>query len=203
MPFLALGTVYLLGGRRRGDVSTAVVCLLGAFAAGLMVAAPLTHPIGGTALPQGSDVFGPGPRIAAGVGSGVAATVIIVGAVWSAIRLLPGRRRSAAAGPTAIPAGRLAAANLLIAAGTLILSAGGILNSVVDAMNAFAVSLVLGIAVIFAGFLLASSGRAPAPRVRPCAARSARVRYRSARRRSLPVTLCGSSSTNITFDGHL
>jgi hypothetical protein len=168
VPFLALGTVYLLGGRRRGDVSTAVVCLLGAFAAGLMVAAPLIHPVGGTALPQGSDVFGPGPRILAGVSSGVAATVIIVGAVWSAIRLLQGRRRSAAAGPTAIPAGRLAAANLVIAAGTLILSAGGVLNSAVDAMNAFAVSLVVGIAVIFAGFLLASSGpsRTEGPPVR-------------------------------------
>jgi hypothetical protein len=158
VPFLALGTVYLLGGRRRGDIATAVVSLLAAFAAGVVVAAPVTHLVSGTALPQGSQVFGPGPRIAAGVGSGVAAMVIIVGAVWSAIRLLQGRRRSAAAGPTGIPAGRLAAANLVIAAGTLILSAGGVLNSAVDAMNAFAVSLVVGIAVIFGGFLLASSG---------------------------------------------
>ena len=69
---------------------------------------------------------------------------------------------SASAAPVAIPAGRLAAANLVIAGGTLVLSAGGILNSTLDAMNAFAVSLVVGIAVIFAGFLLASSGTARA-----------------------------------------
>jgi hypothetical protein len=161
VPFLALGTVYLLGGRRVGDVSTAVVSLLGAFAAGIVVATPLTHAIGGTTLPQGSAVFGIGPRIAAGVGSGVAATVIFAGAIWSAVQLLIGRRRSRAAGAPAIPAGRLAAANLVIAAGTLILSAGGILNSTVDAMNAFSVSLVVGIAVIFAGFLLASGPSSP------------------------------------------
>jgi hypothetical protein len=157
VPFLALGTVYLLGGQRRGDVATAMVSLLGAFAAGIVVAAPLIHPISGSTLPQGSAVFAIGPRIAAGVGSGVAATVIFVGAIWSAVRLLAGQRRSRAADDPTIGAGRLAAANLVIAAGTLILSAGGILNATVDAMNAFSVSLVVGIAVIFAGFLLAAS----------------------------------------------
>jgi hypothetical protein len=169
VPFLALGTVYLLFGRARGDVATAVVALLGAFAAGVVVAAPVLHPITGDQLPQGSQVFGLGPLIAAGVGSGVAATVIIVGAVWSAFRLLIGRRRSAQASTPSVPAGRLAAANLIIAAGTLVLSAGGLLNSVVDAMNAFAVSLVAGIAIIFAGFLLTTTGQsAPAagPEVR-------------------------------------
>ncbi len=67
---------------------------------------------------------------------------------------------------TAIPAGRLAAANLLIAAGTLVLSAGGLLNSVVDEMNAFAISLVVGIAVIFAGFLLTMAGAPTTPDIR-------------------------------------
>jgi hypothetical protein len=158
VPYLALGTVYLLAGERRGDISAAVVSLLAAFASGVVVATPLVGTIVAEVLPQGSDVFGPGSRIAAGVGSGVAALVIIGGAIWSAIRLLLGRRRSAAAPPVAIPAGRLAAANLLIALGTLILSAGGLLNSVVDEMDAFAISLVAGIAVIFAGFLLTTAG---------------------------------------------
>jgi len=48
----------------------------------------------------------------------------------------------------------LAGANVLIAIGTVILGAGGILNSVLDEMDGFAVSLVVGITVIFAGFLL-------------------------------------------------
>ena len=140
--------------------------LLAAFAAGIVVATPVVGIIDPDVLPQGSAVFEVGPRIAAGVGSGVAALVIIAGAVWSAVQLLAGRRRPPAAGASAVPAGRLAAANLLIAAGTLVLSAGGLLNSVVDEMNAFAISLVVGIAVIFAGFLLTMGGAPAAPDIR-------------------------------------
>ena len=168
VPFLALGTVYLLTGQRRGDITAATVALLAAFAAGIVVATPVVGAIDPDILPQGSDVFGVGPRVAAGVGSGVAAMVIIGGAIWSAVQLLLGRRRSAAAPVATIPAGRLALANLLIASGTLILSAGGLLNSVVDEMNAFAISLVVGIAVIFAGFLLTTVSTPsvqPAPEV--------------------------------------
>jgi hypothetical protein len=51
----------------------------------------------------------------------------------------------------------VAFANALIAAGTVILGAGGILNSVLDEMDGFAVSLVAGISVIFAGFLLTNA----------------------------------------------
>ena len=54
---------------------------------------------------------------------------------------------------------RLAAANVVIAVGTLVLSAGGLLNSVVDEMNGFAISLVVGIAIVFAGFLLTAPSR--------------------------------------------
>jgi hypothetical protein len=167
VPFLALGTVYLLAGTKRGDIATGVVSLLGAFAAGIVVATPVTHAIGGSTLPQGSQVFGVGPRVAAGVASGVGAMVIFAGAIWSGVRLLLGRRRTRWAASVPRGAGRLAAANFTIAAGTLVLSAGGILNSTVDAMNAFTISLVVGIAIIFAGFLLADSGSpADGPTVR-------------------------------------
>src|SRR3954471_1645988 len=63
VPFLALGTVYLLAGPRVGHRAAAVVALTGAFAAGVVLSAPFTAPVGGATLPQGSDVFGPGPRI--------------------------------------------------------------------------------------------------------------------------------------------
>jgi hypothetical protein len=156
VPFLALGTVELLAGPEHGRRWTAVVSMLGAFCTGLVVAAPLLAPIDPDVLPQGKEVFGPGPRIAAAVASGVAATVIFAGALWSAWRLLRGRRRPGA--PSSLPAGRLALANLFIAVGTLVLSAGGLLNSVVDEMDGFAISLVAGISVIFVGFLLTNTG---------------------------------------------
>src|SRR6478752_330177 len=143
VPFLALGTVELLAGPTHGRRWTAVVSLLSAFCVGLLVSAPLLATIDPDVLPQGKEVFGPGPRIAAAVASGVGALVIFGGAIWSAVRLLRGRRRGAT--PARLPAGRLALANLFIAIGTLILSAGGLLNSVVDEMDGFAISLVAGI----------------------------------------------------------
>ena len=177
VPFLALGTVELLAGPTHGRRWTAIVSLLSAFCVGLVVSAPLVSFIDPDVLPQGKDVFGAGPRIAAAVASGVGAMVIFGGAIWSAWRLLRGRRR--ASGPSALPAGRLTLANLFIAAGTLVLSAGGLLNSVVDEMNGFAISLVVGIAIIFVGFLLTNSGGSSAVRTlrEPLAwhARSAQV----------------------------
>ena len=160
VPYLALGTVELLAGPTHGRRWAAIISMLAAFCTGLVVAAPLTGAIDPDVLPQGKEVFGPGPRIAAAVGSGVAALVIIAGALWSAWRLLRVWRSGASVrtGSAGAPSpGRLAVANLAIAAGTLVLSAGGILNSVVNEMDGFAISLVAGISIIFIGFLLTGS----------------------------------------------
>ena len=172
VPFLALGTVYLLGGQRRGDVTTAAVALACAFAAGVVLTEPLRGPLPSGELVQGSDVFGPGPRIFAAVASGLGATTIFLGAVWSAFRYWRTNPR-------------MLASNVLIAGGTVVLSASGLLNSVLGEMNGFAVTLVIGISVIFAGFLVATSGQP------------------SSRRSSLPPTPVGSSETNVTLVGHL
>ena len=63
--------------------------------------------------------------------------------------------------------------------GTLVLSAGGLLNSVVDEMDGFAISLVVGISIIFVGFLLTNSGGSAAvrsvPEPRPWHARTSQV----------------------------
>ncbi|HEX2850033.1 MAG TPA: hypothetical protein VHN98_05755 [Acidimicrobiales bacterium] len=147
VPVLALGTVYLLAGQRRGDQWSAAVALLAAFAAGVVVASPLRAPIPPHELVQGKQVFGPLPRIFAAVGSGAGALVILVGSALSAWRL----RR-----------GRMLWSNVLIVLGTLTLSASGLLNGVLDAMDAFAVTLTTGICILFAGFLVgAAGGRRP------------------------------------------
>jgi hypothetical protein len=141
VPFLALGTVYLLAGPGRGDRWAAAIALVVAFAAGVVAVAPLRHAVPqGALVPQGSDVFGAFPRVLAAVASAGGALVVFGGAAWSALRY----RR-----------GRMVAANVLIAAGTAILSASGILNSVADEMTGFAVTLVVGISVLFVGFLMA------------------------------------------------
>jgi hypothetical protein len=156
VPVLALGTVYLLGGRRRGHQWAMAVLVLSAFAAGVVAVAPFTGPLPRDELARGSEVFGPLPRVLAASASGVGALVLVLGALWSAIRV----RRA-----------RLVTANGLIALGTLITGASGLLNSVLDEMTGFAVALVAGISVIFAGFLVAttsgvttSTARAPLDR---------------------------------------
>ena len=145
VPWLALGTVYLLAGERRGDRAAVGVALFSAFAAGVIVTARFTGPLPADELARGKDVFEVLPRILAAVGSGLGALVVFAGAAWSAARFV----RSAP---------RMAFANVLIALGTLVLSASGLLNSVLGEMLAFSVTLAVGVAVLFGGFLVATSG---------------------------------------------
>jgi hypothetical protein len=148
VPFLALGTIYLLAGPERGDKWAAGIALAVAFAGGVIAVAPLRHAVpSGVLVPQGSDVFGPLPRVFAAVFSGGGALVVFGGAAWSAARF----RR-----------GRMVGANVLIATGTALLSASGLLNSVADAMTGFVITLVAGISVLFVGFLVASAAPRPA-----------------------------------------
>lgn len=160
VPWLALGTVYLLGGRRLGDAVRAWLVLLSGLSAGVVLFAPTRTPVAGPELPTGKDVFGVAPRIFAAVGSGVAALVIIVGALWSAYRLAR-RRTPALAGSKRIVSSpvHLVVGNVLIAAGTIVLSASGTLAGRLGKDRAFALTLLIGIAVLFAGFLVASSTR--------------------------------------------
>ena len=148
VPVLALGTVYLLAGRRAGHITAVAVALLGAWSLGVMTTVgvdPAVRAYGTGDIPRGSEVLGALPRVLAAVASGLGATVLLAGAVVSAVRLA--RRRTTR---------RLALANALIALGTLILSAGGLFNSALGEMDAFSLSLVAGIGVMFAGFLLTS-----------------------------------------------
>ena len=157
VPFLALGTVYLLGGERRGDRVAAALVITAAFAVGVLTVAPFTHELPRESLPRGSEVFGAWPRVLAAAASAGGAIVIFTGAVWSALRI----RRA-----------RQVTANALIAGGTLILSGSGLLNSVLGEMTAFAVTLLAGISVLFCGFLVATAtpvaaASPPAPSATP------------------------------------
>jgi hypothetical protein len=156
VPVLALGTVYLLANRRAGDAAAVGVGLFCTFAAGVVVTAPFRALLPVDQLAQGSKVFGPLPRVLAALGSAGGAIVIFGGAAWSAWRaVVKGAPR------------RLVWSNGTIALGTLILGASGTLNSVFGAMTAFAVTLLIGIVVIFTGFLLAAAGSPASPLTRP------------------------------------
>ena len=193
VPWLALGTVYLLGGSTVGNrVRTVLVCFTG-FAFGVILAAPIhgvIDPNGG--IPVGKDHFGVLPRILAGAGSGIGAVVVFAGAVYSAVRFA---RRRATPG-----AGALAGGNGLIALGTLVLSSGGLLQGIVGQDDAFTITLAVGIAVIYAGFVVASSAGSRAAVV---SAVDEPADDESARRTSLPANERGNASTISTRVGSL
>jgi hypothetical protein len=159
------------------------------FFSGLATGAILMAPINGVIdptgpIPVGKDVFGAFPRALAAIGSGVGALVLFFGALWSAITLLRAQRRP---GSAEVPRAKaLAGGNALIALGTLILSSGGLVQGIVGHDEAFALSLAVGISVIYAGFVVASGV------VRP-----------SARRTTLPANVRGNVSTTSTRVGSL
>ena len=155
VPWLALGTVFLLFGGAVGRRVRGGLVFYSGLAVGALLLAAM-DPVSGTEIPVGKDVFTQVlPRVLAAVGSGLGATVIIVGALWSLVQLLraadvPGR-------------GRLACANALVALGTLVLSSGGLVQGFVGHDEAFALSLAVGIAVIYTGFLVADGSRVRSP----------------------------------------
>lgn len=140
--WLALGTALLLLGTRTADrIAIAVVLLLSAVSLYAVLATPvnLTAAMAtGRGYPDGSL-----PRILAGVGSGIGSVVLIGGALWSAWVFLRKRR-----------SGRRALSNVVIAVGVLIAAAGGT-ATLTGANGILEVTNLVGIAVMFVGFLLA------------------------------------------------
>jgi hypothetical protein len=187
VPWLALGTIYLLLGRRVGDRVRMAVVLFTGLGLGVMLAAPMHGTIAADKIPVGKDVFDALPRALAGAGSGLGALVVFGGAVWSMVRFARSRRPGS---------GRLAGGNALIALGTLVLSSGGLLQGIVGHDEAFALTLAAGITVIYAGFAVASGVRISlSPRVQ--------LPDGNERRSSLPAKERGSSSTSSTRVGSL
>ena len=165
--WLALGTVYLLFGRRIGDPVRAALVALSGYATGVVSMAPLKAPIEADSFPTAKEVFGVAPRVLAAVGSGVPAVVIIAGALWSALRVLRGRVPAAtgSARRAATSPRMLALGNVLIALGAIVLSASGTLAGRLGKDTAFAVTLVVGVVILFAGFVVASNAVGSRPRV--------------------------------------
>jgi hypothetical protein len=159
VPWLALGTIFLLAGPRAGRVTTRILLVFSGFAAGVILIAPMHGTISPHELPQGSDLFDPLPRILAAVGSAIPATIIFVGALWSAYRVLRGANPALTATATRnVSSTRmLALGNIFIALGAATLSASGTVSGRLGADTAFAITLMAGITILFIGFLVASN----------------------------------------------
>ena len=101
VPWLALGTVYLLMGRRVGDRVRVGLLVFTGVGIGVMLAAPMHGVIATTGIPVGKDHFGVLPRALAGAGSGVGAIVVFGGAVVVGDPFARARRPGSGASPAA------------------------------------------------------------------------------------------------------
>ena len=167
VPWLALGTVYLLFGRRTGDIVRTALLVLSGYATGVVTTASMRTQVPSDEFPTAKELFGVAPRVLAGVGSGVPAVVIIVGALWSAARVARGRVPAAtgSARRSASSPRMLGLGNVLIAVGAIVLSASGTLAGRLGKDTAFAVTLLVGIVILFAGFVVASNAVGARPRI--------------------------------------
>ncbi len=170
VPWLGLGTVYLLAGPRAGRIVTQWLLVLSGFASGVILISPIHGTIDPLVLPKGSDHFDALPRIFAAVGSAIPATIIFLGAIWSAWRIIRGAAPAltTAAVRQVRSARLLALGNIFIAVGAATLSASGTFSGRLGADTAFAITLFAGIVILFVGFLVASNAT-----VGPSARRSA------------------------------
>ncbi len=148
IPYLALGSMFLVAGRRAGHTAFLVVGAITAIATTLTATVPFARPLPSGGVPEG--IFPPigegfTPRLLAAIGGGLGATVLIALAVTSVVRFARTNRR-------------LIAANLLIVAGTLAASAGGSLTAFGEG-GGLAVSLLAASVLIWLGYRTASLAR--------------------------------------------
>jgi hypothetical protein len=138
--WLALGTALLVA-PRFSRIALALVGVLTLAAAYAVLATSVDLKVAldsGRGFPDGSL-----PRILAAVGSGVGSLVLIGGALWSAWVFLRLRRQ-----------GRRALSNVVIAVGVLIAAFGGTVTFT-GASGILELTNLVGVSVMFAGFLLA------------------------------------------------
>ena len=138
--WLALGTVIIVAPRFT-ITALALVVLLTVVSIVAVFMSPVNLQV---ALNTGRG-FADGslPRILAAVGSGVGSLVLIGGALWSAWIFVQRRRN-----------GRRALSNVVIAIGVLIVAAGGTVTFT-GATGILEYTNLAGLAVMFAGFVLA------------------------------------------------
>lgn len=145
IPFLALGSMFLVVGKRAGHTMTVLLGAFSAISVTLVATTPFQNALPEDGIPHDIFASGFGPRMFAAVGGGLGATILIVLALVSVVRF----RKS---NP------RVVWGSLLIVAGTFAAAAGGT-NLAFGEASWFAISLFLAAALIWAGYRVASGAR--------------------------------------------
>jgi len=149
VPYLFAGEVYLLSRRRAvGHTVLALLVVLSAVAAFVVARAPVSTNELAQALPLGRKAFGKDgtPNLLAQLYSIPAYFLLLFGLVWSAWQM----RSTPSLRPRAVGV-------FEIAVGATIVAIGSGIGAAFHVVPLFSVSLAMGVAVMFAGFLATSA----------------------------------------------
>lgn len=145
IPLLALGSMFLVVGKRSGHVMTIAVGAIAAISTTLTLTVPFEQPLPESGIPHDMFATGFGPRLFAIIGGATGATILVVLALISLFRFWRRDRR-------------IVWGNALIVAGTLAAAWGGTGLALGEA-GGFALSLLLAVSFIWAGYRVASGRR--------------------------------------------
>ncbi len=145
IPFLALGSMFLVVGKRSGHIMAIALGALTAISTTLTATVAFANPLPDSGVPHDVFASGFGPRLFAIIGGAMGSTILIILALVSVIRFWKKNRR-------------IVWGNLLIVAGTFAAASGGT-GLALGEGSAFALSLLAAVTLIWAGYRVTSGGR--------------------------------------------
>jgi hypothetical protein len=149
IPYLALGSMFLVVGRRSGHLMALLLAAFTAISTTLTTTVSFASPLPASGVPEGIFASGFGPRLFAIIGGSMGATILIALALVSLFRFWRESRH-------------VVWGNLLIVAGTFAAAAGGT-GVALGEGGGFALSLLTAVSLIWLGYRVASGGRKSPP----------------------------------------
>lgn len=149
IPYLALGSMFLVVGKRSGHVMTIFLAAFTAISTTLVATVPFANPLPESGVPEDIFASGFGPRLFAIIGGAMGSTILIALALISLFRFWKKNRN-------------IVWGNALIVAGTFAAASGGT-GLALGEGGGFAVSLLVAVTLIWLGYRVASGGRERPP----------------------------------------
>jgi hypothetical protein len=147
--YLALGSMFLVVGKRSGHVMAILVGAFTAIATTLVATVPFANLLPDGGVPEDIFASGFGPRLFAIIGGALGGTILMVLALVSAFRFWNKNRN-------------IVWGNLLIVGGTLAAASGGTAVALGEG-GGLALSLLVSATLIWWGYRVASGGRGRVP----------------------------------------
>ena len=145
IPLLALGSMFLVVGKRSGHIMTLAIGAFTAIATTLTLTVSFERDLPSSGVPHDMFASGFGPRLFAAIGGGMGATILIALAFVSVVRFWKKNRE-------------IVWGNILILGGTFAAAWGGT-RLALGQDDVFAFSLLAAVSLIWGGYRVATGSR--------------------------------------------